>query len=73
MERQLTATAAKLEIDRNEIRARQYAAMFIHELRDYIPEAVVGHARHRLARLFMEQEVEITTAQERRLAKLPQG
>ena len=68
-----TATQARLTIDVRENKARQQAAMVIHEMRDFIPDYCKREASRHLAELFYREDVEITTAQARRMKSLTQS
>lgn len=68
--RMQTGEPKLLDFNHDEIRARKYAAMFTHELRDYIPAACMSHAQHHLARLFMDQKVHISTEETRALKRV---
>lgn len=63
-----TAVQERSALDTRELKARQQAAQFIHELRDFIPDHCKREAGRHLYRLFYDEEVEITTAQSRRMA-----
>ena len=68
-----TAPQERLTMDFRENKARQQAAKVIHEMRDFIPDYCKREASRHLAKLFYDEDVEITTAQARRLKSLTQS
>ncbi len=67
-----TATQARLMLDVKLNRARQYATMIVHELSEggYLPSRCLGEAREHLTDIFYREDVEITTAEQRKIAVL---
>ena len=62
-----TATNARLQLDIKRNRARQYATMIVMEMQAHIPESSRREAIYDLANMFEKADVEITTAEDRKI------
>lgn len=60
-----TAIEDRLKINVTEIRARQYAAMILHQIRHHISDSSYRDAEYELYTMFRESDVIITTSEQR--------